>query len=281
MKGIRLVLQIPKVIHYCWFGNNPLGEKEHRCLKSWKKYLPDYKIKRWDESNFSLEESAYASEAYNEQKWAFVSDYARFKILYEYGGIYFDTDVEVIRSLDDLLDYGALMGCESDASNCPWEDLEKGDTALTVNPGLILVAPPKMSLYREIVDIYQNRSFYKADGSCDLSTVVELVTNLLKQYGLKNESGIQKIRDIYIYPKDYFNPKDFWTGKIEITNNTRSIHHFAMSWFSPEMTTQRTLYSWLKSNKVPTKYAWNLAVAASIIRHMDIKRLINGLKHIK
>ena len=105
---------IPKIIHYCWFGGNPLPELAIKCIESWKKYLPDYEIKEWNESNFDINCCAYVREAYEAKKWAFVSDYARFWILYQHGGLYFDTDVELIKSIDDLIVKGAFMGCE------PW-----------------------------------------------------------------------------------------------------------------------------------------------------------------
>lgn len=105
--------RIPKVIHYCWFGGNPLPSLAEKCIASWRKYLPDYEIKRWDESNFDVNIIPYTKQAYEAKKYAFVSDYARFWILYNYGGLYFDTDVEVIRSMDDIIAAGPFMGCEN------------------------------------------------------------------------------------------------------------------------------------------------------------------------
>ena len=108
---------IPKIIHYCWFGGNPLPKSAIKCIESWKKYLPDYEIKEWNESNFDFSKCAYAREAAEKKKWAFVSDYARFKILYQYGGLYFDTDVEVIKPLDDIIAAGPFMGAENFAGS--------------------------------------------------------------------------------------------------------------------------------------------------------------------
>ena len=108
-------IMIPKIIHYCWFGRNPLPELAQKCIASWKKYLPDYEIKEWNEDNFDVNIIPYTAEAYAAKKYAFVSDYARFWILYKYGGIYFDTDVEVIRPIDDIIAKGNFMGCETDA----------------------------------------------------------------------------------------------------------------------------------------------------------------------
>ena len=131
---------IPKIIHYCWFGRNPLPSLAIKCIASWKKYLPDYEIKEWNEDNFDVDVIPFTKEAYAAKKYAFVSDYARFKILYEEGGLYFDTVVEVIRPLDDIISKGAFMGCECDAN----------DTSVaSVAPGLGLGVNPGLGLYKE------------------------------------------------------------------------------------------------------------------------------------
>lgn len=217
-------MEIPKTIHYCWFGGNPLGSEELKCIESWRKYLPDYKVVRWDESNFDIRCCPYVSQAYDAKKWAFVSDYARFAILYKYGGLYFDTDVEVICPMDDIIAKGPFMGFERDArgsgSNC------------TVAPGLGLSASPGLSLYELILASYEADEFVKADGTFDQTTIVTRTTEILLSLGLKNVPGIQEIAGVTIYPSEYFNPKDFRTGKISMTANTRSIHHFGMSWYS-------------------------------------------------
>ncbi len=207
---------IPKVIHYCWFGGNPLPSLAKICIASWKKYLPDYEIKRWDESNFDVNIIPYTKEAYEARKYAFVSDYARFWILYKYGGLYFDTDVEMIKPIDDIIVAGPFMGCENPAT--------EGATpkSLGVAPGL--------GLYKLILDCYSNYSFFKSDGSLNTKTVVEYTTELLCQHGLSNTSKIQIVAGVKIYPVDYFCPMNYETGSLNITDNTRSIHHYAKSW---------------------------------------------------
>ncbi|MDY3305075.1 MAG: glycosyltransferase [Clostridia bacterium] len=211
---------IPKIIHYCWFGGKPLDTKSKKCIESWKKYFYDYEIKEWNESNFDYKQCRYSAEAYNEKKWAFVSDYARFKILYEYGGIYFDTDVEIIKDLSPILKNGAFMGCEN----------PKEYKNISVAPGLGIASPAGLPFYKEMADDYEKSSFYKKDGSLNLYTVVERTTDNLKKHGLKNENKIQNIAEINIYPSEYFCPINMSTGKLETTNNTYSIHHFAGSW---------------------------------------------------
>ena len=212
---------IPKIIHYCWFGGNPLPEAAEKCIESWKKYCPDYEIKEWNESNFDINCCAYVREAYQAKKWAFVSDYARFKILYEYGGLYFDTDVELIKSFDDITETGNFMGCEK-------------DTALFVAPGLGLGTVPGLNLYAELLAAYHIRHFLNTDGTYNQKTVVDYTTEVLKKYGLKNKNEIQLVADVYIYPKEYFCPLNYDTGEMNITEKTHSIHHYTATWHSEE-----------------------------------------------
>ena len=207
---------IPKIIHYCWFGGRPLDKLGLNCLKSWKKYFPDYEIREWNEGNFDFTGCRYAEEAYKAKKWAFVSDYVRFKILYEYGGVYFDTDVEVIKSFDDILSKGNYMGCER--SGC------------SVAPGLGIAVNPGLGIIKEIIEDYEQSSFVKADGTYDLTTIVERTTRILKKHGLDNTDKIQTIAELKIYPPEYFCPINMETGKLTITPNTYSIHRFAGSW---------------------------------------------------
>lgn len=214
--------EIPKTIHYCWFGGKELSELSIKCIESWKKYFPDYEIKRWDETNFDLNICNYVKEAYKEKKWAFVSDYARFWILYNEGGIYFDTDVEVIKPFDEILMRGAFMGCEFGLK----------DSIVKVNPGLGIGAAPHMSIYKKMLDYYNSLSFYKSDGEMNLTTIVEYTTSILNEYGLKNVSKVQSVENVNIYPPEYFCPMNYETGEINITDNTYSIHQYSESWKS-------------------------------------------------
>lgn len=218
---------IPKTIHYCWFGRSPLPSLAIKCIESWKFFLPDYEIKEWNEDNFDVSIIPYTREAYEARKYAFVSDYARFYILYQYGGLYFDTDVEVIKSMDDIISRGPFMGCENEVR-------ENGLTAIAVNPGLGLAVAANLGFYKEILNSYSHLHFNNSRGF-NTTTVVEYITNMLTKYGLKNTLEIQEIEGILIYPKEYFCPINYDSGKIEITTNTYSIHHFAASWHSPWM----------------------------------------------
>lgn len=206
---------IPKVIHYCWFGHNPLPPLARKCIASWRKFLPDYEIKEWNESNFDVNSIPYTRDAYKAKKYAFVSDYARFKILYEYGGLYFDTDVEIIRPLGDIIERGAFMGIESSGSD---------NHIPTVNPGLGIGAIAGMAIYRDLLDIYEKGTF----SLDNMTTIVQYTTALLEQYGLRASRGIQQCADIWIYPREYFCP--LFGRHIHFTKNTRTIHHYMSSW---------------------------------------------------
>lgn len=208
---------IPKIIHYCWFGNNPLPHLVKKCIKSWIKFCPDYQIIEWNESNYNVNSITYTQQAYKEKKYAFVSDYARFDILYNYGGIYLDTDVELVKSLDDLLNNKSFMGFESDDA---------------VAPGLIIGSEKNSNIIREIKDNYLSKLFYYPDGTTNLTTVVRYTTDILITHGLILNGEFQCLEGIVIYPKNFFNPTDIKFGKYVINKNTYSIHHFSGSWLT-------------------------------------------------
>lgn len=214
-------ISIPKIIHYCWFGGNPLPELAKKCIASWRKFLPDYEIKEWNEQNYDVRKISYTAQAYDAKKYAFVSDFARFDILYEYGGVYFDTDVEVIKPLDDILERGAFAG------------VERAGDADSLAAGLGIASPAASPVYKEILDSYKESSFVKPDGSLDLTTVVTRVSNIFKKHGLKDVDEIQNVAGVTVYPAEYFCPKSLETGIINITKNTRTIHHYDGSWTSP------------------------------------------------
>ena len=209
---------IPKTIHYCWFGRNPLPEDAIMCINSWKKYLPDYEIKEWNEDNFDVYMIPYTAEAYAAKKYAFVSDFARFWILYNYGGLYFDTDVEVIKPIDDIIAKGNFMAYE-----CPM--------AKAIAPGLGLGVTPGLGLLKKLIDVY-SQMHYMIDGKLVSSkTIVNYTTEAF------NEAGIAQINEdidysygCYIYAPEYFCPLDYHTGKLTLTEKSRTIHHYTASW---------------------------------------------------
>ncbi len=213
-------MMIEKKIHYCWFGGSPLSELAKKCIESWKRYCPDYEIVQWDETNFNISSCDYVHEAYEKQKWAFVSDYARFMILYQYGGIYFDTDVELIKPIDDIVSEGPFMGLEAGNLECP-------------APGLGMASYPKMEIFREILDYYDLAHFEKNENG-SYKTVVDITTEILLEHGRIYSDRISEICGIKIYPPDYFCPLNYYTGELRITDNSHSIHHYAATWISKE-----------------------------------------------
>lgn len=218
--------QIPKVIHYCWFGRNPLPAMAIKCIKSWERYLPDYEIKEWNEDNFDISVNPYVEEAYHMKKYAFVSDYARFWILYNYGGIYFDIDVELLKPIDDIIAQGPFMGLEGFEPWYKYRDLKAAPAA-----GLGMSAYSGLEALKDMLKYYDNKHFISLKGKPQYKTVVLIAADvLLDQGGIIDPENITICSGIHIYPEEYFNPKRVATGKITITENTRSIHHYAATW---------------------------------------------------
>lgn len=207
---------IPKIIHYCWFGGNSLPKDTQKYIDTWRKYCPEYEIKEWNEQNFDIHFNRYVKEAYQQKKWAFVSDVARIFALYSEGGIYLDTDVEVIKNLDPLLDNHGFLGFE-------------GKQWIATN---IVGFEPHHKLLEKFLRSYNLRSFINEDGSLDQTTnVSELTKLLLEEYQLQLNGEYQILQnDIVIYPSDYFSPYDYIQGKLNCTSNTFSIHWFAQTW---------------------------------------------------
>lgn len=201
---------IPKTIHYCWFGGKPLPKSARKCIASWRKFFPDYVIKEWNESNFDVKMVPYTAEAYAAKKYAFVSDFARFWILHREGGVYFDTDVEVIRPMDDILERGAFLGMENSES---------------VNPGLGLAVEPGHSLYAWYIEYFSDKHF-----TPDQPSMIPVLRKKLLELGWQQENRIQFVDGITIYPPDYFCPQAKMGAPIHLTGNTRSIHHFDGTW---------------------------------------------------
>ena len=206
---------IPKVIHYCWFGGNPFPDEYKKYMESWRKFCPDYEIIEWNESNYDVTKNKYMHEAYEAKKWAFVSDYARLDIIYNHGGIYLDTDVELIKSLDDLLINEAYMGFQD---------------RIYVNTGLGFGAERGHETIKELRNYYNNIRFTNPDGSYNITACPIYQTRQLINRGLKRNNKKQIVAGITIYPLDYFAPKSPATLKMKITPNTYSIHHYSASW---------------------------------------------------
>lgn len=221
---------IPKVIHYCWFSGEPLPEDIEKCIESWKTHMPNYKIIRWDTSNFDVNMSKYTQEAFQKKKWAFLSDYARLWILYNHGGLYLDSDIEVFKSFDPLLDNHAFTGFESKERIAAWIfGSEKG------NP-----------IIEKLLNYYTNRSFVLPNGKLDLTPNPVPLTQILLEYGLVRNNKYQSLcnGEFTIYPMTYFCPKRPYEKTECFTQDTYAMHLFSGAWLTSGQKKRREHVSW-------------------------------------
>lgn len=209
---------IPKVIHWCWFGRGKKTPLIEKCIASWKKYLPEYEIKEWNEDNFDIHCNKYVEEAYNNRKWAFVTDFVRVYALYHEGGIYMDSDVEVLKPLDDFLSLPAFSGRDSaNGSLTGTMGSEKGGRWV-----------------KDLLDDYEHRHFIKDDGSFDLTTNVVYTDQRMIPLGLTFEDVEFEVPGyMKLFKQEVFCPKSWKDRSYAVTPNSYTIHHFATSWHSP------------------------------------------------
>ena len=214
---------ISKTIHYCWFGGKALPRSAKNYIKTWVKYFPGYEIKEWNESNFDVNIVPYTADAYNAGKFAFVSDFARFWILYHFGGVYFDVDVEAVRPIDDILADGPFMAME--------RAVRPEGRTYGIAPGLGIAAEAGNELYRQILEHYGTLQYGECNEQGRQLNVVDIISRVFLKYGWKDEDVIQDCGGIKIYPTDYFCP-EIPRGKseYELSQNTRTIHHYAGTW---------------------------------------------------
>lgn len=208
---------IPKIIHYCWFGRNKKPDDVHYCIDTWKRHMPDYTLMEWNEDNFLIDEQCeYVKQAYEAKKWAFVSDYARLEALYKYGGIYFDTDVEVFKSFDSFLNNHEVFGFESN------------DSVMTA----VMMCEKRSDFVKEFMRFYEKNSFVRADGTLktDLTNVI-ILSNLLKKKGLKDNGKEQMVGQSLILPQSFFSPNDLRNIFGKYKKENYSYHHCEASWY--------------------------------------------------
>lgn len=249
---------IPKIIHYCWFGGNAKPQLAKKCIASWKKYCSDYELREWNEDSYDLSKAPlYVRQAYDAKKWAFVTDYVRLQVVYEHGGIYLDTDVEVIRNPDELLSNTAFFGFEGTEN---------------INTGLGFGAEAKHTLLKALMLDYQDASFISESGEMDLTPCPVRNTRVFSRYGLKSDGTMQRLVDgTLILPPEYLCPIDIHTMKLEQTENTYTIHHFAGAWL-PEEAAKRQKYK-LRKLRIEHKFG---ARAAGIYESFYYSRKVNG-----
>ncbi len=205
---------IPKTIHYCWFGGNPLPNDTKKYIETWRKYCPDYELVEWNESNFDIHSNKYVEQAYESKKWAFVSDYVRLYAIYYHGGVYMDTDVEVTQSLDEFLEYRGFTGFETPRNPLTGTmACEKGN-----------------ELIGEVLEGYSHREFINPDGSFDMTTNIIPFREICLRHGFEMNNCYQKVDGFAIFPNDYFCAYNFRKRQHFKTENTHTIHHFAGSW---------------------------------------------------
>ena len=230
---------IPKIIHYCWFGKNPKPQLAETCMNSWRKYCPDYKIIEWNEDNFDISSAPlYVRQAYEAKKWAFVTDYVRLWAMTCFGGVYMDTDVEVIKPIDRFLENKAFSGFEDDAHI----------------PTGIMACVKDFALFSEFLRFYDDAAFYNDDGSFNTTTNVETITKICTEKGFVPNNHFQCVEGFSLYPKDYFCPLDYKSNRLRKTKNTATIHWFSASWHTEEQKKARRinmlLYRWFPSSAI-------------------------------
>ena len=208
---------IPKVIHYCWFGGKTIPENCKEWMHTWKKYCPDYEIVEWNEENYDYKKNEYMYEAYKAKKWAFVSDYARLDVVYNHGGIYLDTDVELIKNIDELLYQNAFMGMQFD---------------LSISTGGGFGAVKNHFNIKQNLLEYENRTFLSPSGIYDLTPCPDIITPMMEMRGYKRENKYQIVDDVAIFPAPVLG--GFLLDKLVVNENVYTIHHYVASWFSAE-----------------------------------------------
>lgn len=222
---------IPKIIHYCWFGKKDLPPEAKRCIASWKKMCPDYDIIRWDENNFDVNQNPFIKAAYEAKKWAFVSDYARLKVVYDNGGIYLDTDVELRKNLDSLREHGCYIGIQQNEFLC--------------TTGLGFGATKSNPVVLKMLESYDDLTFSEShtlELSCPL-----LNNAVIRSYGLVSNTEITDLPEVTVYPPQYFDP---YGGENLLCNETYSVHHYAASWTSEKNQFKRKIARWIGQDNI-------------------------------
>ena len=218
---------IPKKIHYCWFGKNKVPDEYLKYMETWKKYCPDYEIIRWDEQNYDVMKNDYLRQAYNNEKWAFVSDYARVDVVYQYGGVYLDTDVELVKNFDEFLKWDMFCGFES-TKYIAW--------------GLGFGAVRGHEILQEVLKVYEQMDFIRSDGTLNLVKCPIIQSSVMSEYGFVLDGTPQEIGNVAVYPKEFFSPYSYAKCFGRITSNTHSIHHYSASWMEKEKKSKEKRY---------------------------------------
>lgn len=227
-------MAIDKVIHYCWFGRGPKSAKIEKCMESWKRVCPGFKVVEWNEDNFDVAMIPYTKQAYACKRWSFVADYARLWIIYHYGGVYLDTDIEMVKAPGKLLEEDCFFGFE-----------RTQNVKYRINTGGGFGAVRHHPAVKRMMDCYADRTFLKEDGTENLTVCPEINTKALLEFGLKTDGSRQRLGDILILPTEYFAPINYYTREKNITENTVWIHHYAASWMTKKERISVFLIRWM------------------------------------
>lgn len=240
---------IPKKIHYCWFGGKEIPRAYTAYIETWKKHCPDYEIIRWDESNYDIHQNIYLQTAYEQKQWSFLSDYVRLDVVYQHGGIYFDTDIELLRSMDCVLYHDAFFAFENDDD---------------ITTGLGFGACKGNETVRMLRDMYDSFPFEQAEDSRGYVPCPILVTEGLTKMGFVLDDTYQEIDGVAVYPAEYFNPVDISTKRMTLTDKTIAINHYAGSWLSRKKKLEISLSAFLRRLLGEERYTRTLQT----IRHL-------------
>lgn len=225
--------RIPKMVHYIWFGHGEKSELIQKCMKTTAEKMDDWAIEEWTEDNYDVEKCDYCKEAYEKKKYAFASDYARFDLLYRYGGIYLDTDVELLKRIPEKM-----------LSQCGFTGVESNKK---IAPGLIFASEAGNPIVREILDEYEKDHFIRLDGTLNMRTVVDRVTEVFERHGFHTDGTEQDIEGFHVYPVEYFCAFNFVENQFHITDKTVSIHHYTATWLTPKGKIKRGLQNFFRA----------------------------------
>jgi len=252
-------MKIPKIIHCCWFGPKPIPELELKCIESWKKYFPDYKIILWNEETFDINEAPFVQQAYETKHYAFVSDYVRTKVLYEHGGIYLDTDVEILQSFDKIL--------AQDICFLGFETRAKIGTAVM---GFI----QKHDVLKKFLNFYRDNNFRKKNGDINTIANVTILTDVLCKMGLIADGTPQLIKDIQVLPREYFYPKKISDSEFRISSQTIAVHRCSNSWMTERERNRGNNKLWINIMRPLLRFFRNLGLTvfgAERVQNIEIK----------
>ena len=256
---------IPKIIHYCWFGPNEKPDIVKKCIESWKKFCPDYEIREWNEKNYDISKAPlYVRQAYEIKKWAFITDYARLEIVYQYGGIYLDTDVELLRSLDAFLQYDGFFTFDNDAM---------------IATGLGFGCQPHEEILRELMDDYQDIPFLLDDGRYDRTPCPERNLPVFLRHGLRKEDTFQTIGNLAFLPSEYFSPLSFHDMVLRKTENTVAIHWYAATWHTKAA--KRNQAKRVRRAKLAAKLLEKKNIFAPILGEKNLEKICQRIREPK